>query len=98
MVLAYVANTLSFARIGAFALAHAGLCVAVFELIKIVGEMPGGPVWTVLVFVCGTALIVILEGLIVAIQSLRLEYYEFFGKFFRGEGRRYEPFRLKGTS
>jgi V/A-type H+/Na+-transporting ATPase subunit I len=98
MVLAYVANTLSFARIGAFALAHAGLSVAVFELIKIVGEMPGGPVWTALVFVFGTALIVILEGLIVTIQSLRLEYYEFFGKFFRGEGRRYEPFHLKGTN
>jgi len=94
-VLAYVANTLSFARIGAFALAHAGLCVAVFELIKIVQTMPGGPVWTVLVFVCGTSLIVLLEGIIVAIQSLRLEYYEFFGKFFRGEGRRYKPFNLR---
>jgi V/A-type H+/Na+-transporting ATPase subunit I len=97
MVLAYVANTLSFARIGAFALAHAGLCVVVFELVRIVGELPGGPVWAVLVFVLGTALIVVLEGLIVTIQALRLQYYEFFGKFFRGEGRRYEPFRLKGT-
>ena len=94
-VLAYVANTLSFARIGAFALAHAGLCVAVFELIKIVKTMPGGPLWVVLVFIFGTLLIVLLEGMIVAIQSLRLEYYEFFGKFFRGEGRRYEPFSLE---
>ena len=94
-VLAYVANTLSFARIGAFALAHAGLCLAVFKLIDIVGEMPGGPVWTVLVFLCGTLLIVLLEGMIVAIQSLRLEYYEFFGKFFRGEGRQYRPFELE---
>jgi len=94
-VLAYVANTLSFVRIGAFALAHAGLCLAVFRLMAIVEELPGGPVWAVLVFVFGTLLIVGLEGLIVAIQTLRLEYYEFFGKFFRGEGRRYEPFDLK---
>jgi len=94
-VLAYVANTLSFARIGAFALAHAGLSIAVYRLIDIVHEMPGGPVWTVLVFIFGTLLIVLLEGLIVAIQSLRLEYYEFFGKFYRGEGRKYDPFKLK---
>lgn len=94
-VLAYVANTLSFARIGAFALAHAGLCMAVFRLIDVVKTMPGGPLWAVLVFVFGTLVIVLLEGMIVAIQSLRLEYYEFFGKFFRGEGRRYEPFDLK---
>jgi V/A-type H+-transporting ATPase subunit I len=94
-VLAYAANTLSFVRIGAFALAHAGLCLAVFKLIQIVREMPGGPVWAVLAFVTGTALIVLLEGLIVAIQSLRLEYYEFFSKFFHGEGRRYQPFTLK---
>jgi len=94
-ILMFAANTLSFARIGAFALAHAGLCVAVFELIKIVQGLPGAPVWAALVFIFGTIFIVLLEGFIVGIQALRLEYYEFFSKFFRGEGRKYEPFNLK---
>jgi len=49
----------------------------------------------VCVFVIGTAVVLLLEGLIVGIQSMRLQYYEFFSKFFRGEGRRYDPFSLK---
>ncbi len=94
-VLLYTANTLSFARIAAFALAHAGLSLAVFEIIKVVRTMPGGPVWVACAFVVGTLVIVLLEGLIVAIQSMRLQYYEFFSKFYRGEGWRYQPFSLK---
>ena len=59
-------------------------------------ELPGGPIWAAIVFILGTLVILLLEGLIVAIQSMRLQYYEFFSKFFEGEGRRYEPFSLKG--
>ena len=95
-VLLYMANTLSFARIAAFALAHAGLSFAIFEVMRVVRAYPGGPVWAAAVFVAGTLAILLLEGLIVAIQSMRLEYYEFFGKFFQGEGRQYRPFSLKG--
>lgn len=94
-VLMYVANTLSFARLAAFALAHAGLSVAVFEVMDVARSLPGGPLWAGLVFASGTLVIVALEGLVVAIQSMRLEYYEFLGKFFRGEGRTYRPFSLK---
>lgn len=91
----YLANTVSFARVGAFALAHAGLCAAVFSLEDIVRELPAGPVWAVLVLVLGNALIIGLEGLIVFIQCLRLEYYEFFGKFYGGSGKKYSPFRIR---
>ena len=94
-VLLYMANTLSFARIAAFALAHAGLSIAVFEIIEVVGDFPGGPFWAVCVFVAGTLIILLLEGLIVAIQAMRLQYYEFFTKFFHGEGRAYQPFSLR---
>ena len=92
--LTYLASTLSFLRVAAFALSHAGLCFAVFVLMKIVHPLPGGLLWAALVFVFGTAIILALEGLIVAIQLMRLEYYEFFTKFFRGGGTRYQPFRL----
>ncbi len=94
-VLLYMANTLSFARLAAFALAHAGLSLAIFEIMDMVQGLPGGPVWAAIVFILGTLVILLLEGLIVAIQSMRLQYYEFFSKFFQGDGRRYEPFSLK---
>lgn len=90
----YLANTFSFARVGAFALAHAGLSLATFALMDLVRGVPGGVVWSAIIFLLGTALIVLLEGLIVFVQCLRLQYYEFFGKFFDGSGRRYKPFRI----
>ena len=90
----YLANTFSFLRVAAFALSHAALCFTVFKIQDLVEGLPGGPVWSAGAFVLGTAVIIGLEGLIVAVQVLRLEYYEFFTKFFRGEGLAYKPFRL----
>jgi V/A-type H+-transporting ATPase subunit I len=93
-----VANTFSFLRVAAFALSHAALSYIVFVLQDIVSGLPGAFLWSPIVFVIGTAVILALEGLIVTIQILRLEYYEFFTKFFRAEGTRYEPFRLEETT
>jgi V/A-type H+-transporting ATPase subunit I len=94
-VMVYLANTFSFLRVAAFALSHAALCFTIFVLERLVNGLPGGPVWSAAVFVLGTAVIIGLEGLIVTIQIMRLEYYEFFTKFFAGEGVRYQPFRLE---
>ena len=74
--------------------AHAGLSLAIFEIMKTVRTFPGGSIWQVCVFIIGTAVILTLEALIVGIQSMRLQYYEFFNKFFRGQGREYRPFSL----
>ena len=93
-VMLYLANTFSFLRVAAFALSHAALSYTVFVFGRMVSGLPGGPLWQGAAFVVGTAGLLGLEGLIVTIQILRLEYYEFFTKFFRGEGVRYEPFRL----
>lgn len=90
----YLANTVSFARVGAFALAHAGLCLAVFSLEEAVRDLPIGLLWSALVLVLGNALVIALEGMIVFVQCMRLEYYEFFGKFLEGAGTRYRPFRI----
>ena len=89
-----LANTISFARVGAFALAHAALCMAIFSLVGVMGQWPGGVVWSAAVIVLGNAVIIALEGLVVFVQDLRLEYYEFFSKFFEGVGKRYTPFRI----
>jgi len=85
----FVSNTLSFVRLGAFAVAHAGFIGVVFALAETGGELLQWPV-----LLLGTLLVVGFEGLIVGIQALRLEYYEFFGKFYQGGGRRFAPLRL----
>ena len=86
-----LANTVSFARIGAFALSHAGLCGAFYTLKAQINN----PVAGVIIIILGNILVIILEGMVVTIQAIRLEYYEFFNKFFKGEGREYKPFNFK---
>lgn len=76
-VMAYLANTVSFVRMGAFALAHAALFMAIFQI------SAGFKGWgSIAVIVGGNIAVIILEGVVVSIQSLRLNYYEFFSKFF----------------
>jgi len=87
----YLANTVSFIRVAAFGLAHAGLFVAVFSLADIVSGAPGGRFLSLGVILAGNVLIIVLEGVVVTIQALRLEYYEFFGKFFNRSGQKYAP-------
>ncbi len=90
-LLKYLANTVSFVRVAAFALTHAGLFVAVFSMADMVRHAHAGGVLYWAVIVLGNVIIVCLEGLIVSIQTIRLEYYEFFGKFFRGGGEPFKP-------
>ena len=90
-LLNFISNTASFVRLAAFALNHAGLCAAVFMLGQMVERAPGGKVFHAVVLVIGHLVIIGLEGLIVFIQTLRLEYYEFFGKFYHGGGRAFRP-------
>ena len=89
----YLSNTLSFLRVGAFALSHAALGLVVYTLADLVSQAFAGA-WALgfLVIVVGNLLIVGLEGLVVAIQVLRLEYYEFFSKFFFEVGTPFRPF------
>jgi V/A-type H+-transporting ATPase subunit I len=96
----YVSNSVSFLRVAAFAMAHAVLSVIVFELGDMVAATPGGVVFQALIVVIGNLIIIVLEGLIVTIQVVRLQYYEFFSKFFTETGEAFTPFTLhpKGGS
>src|SRR5574341_1372912 len=87
-----VSNTLSFIRVGAFAVAHGGLSLAIFSL---AGTEPNLKFWIVILI--GNIIIIGLEGLIVGIQTMRLHYYELFGKFFTGGGMRFEPLTITPT-
>jgi V/A-type H+-transporting ATPase subunit I len=91
----YISNTASFMRLGAYAMSHAGLCLVIFALEAAVRHAPAGALWSILLLVVGNLVVIVLEGLVVAVQALRLEYYEFFNKFFSGEGKAYKPFDLK---
>jgi V/A-type H+/Na+-transporting ATPase subunit I len=98
-VLSYLANTISFVRLAAYAMSHAALLFAAFMLAAQVKDIPyGGSLWSLLVIILGNIIAIILEGVIASVQALRLEYYEFFGKFFSGSGQPFEPFRLASNS
>ena len=88
VLLSYFSNTLSFVRVGAFAVSHAAMMQVVLMLAG--AESGGSPNWIIVIlgnlFVCG------MEGLIVGIQVLRLEYYELFSRFYRGNGREFRPY------
>ncbi len=83
----YISNTVSFLRVGAFALSHAVLS---FIIAMMVEKFPGAA--GIIISVIGNAIIIVLEGMIVAIQVVRLQYYEFFSKFFNETGREFKPF------
>ena len=94
MLLSYFSNTLSFVRIGAFAVSHAAMMSVVMML---AGAESGGALsWPVVIlgnlFICG------MEGLIVGIQVLRLEYYELFSRFYTGGGRAFKPYGREETA
>jgi V/A-type H+-transporting ATPase subunit I len=80
-------NSLSFVRVGAFALAHAGLAAAVSALSATISSRP----ISILALALGNALLIIIEGLIVGIQTTRLVLFEFFIRFLRGTGRQFHP-------
>jgi V/A-type H+-transporting ATPase subunit I len=91
----YFANTISFVRVAAFAAVHAGVFIAMFALADTVAHsMLGGPAG-IIALVAANVVMIFLEGLTVSVQVLRLEYYEFFGKFFRGGGEVYRPLMLR---
>ena len=89
-VLSLLSNTISFIRVGAFALNHAGLFLAFTTM----AEMVNNGAASVIIFFVANIIIIGLEGLIVFIQGLRLEYYELFSKYFDGTGKEYLPVKI----
>ncbi|SJZ94237.1 V-type ATP synthase subunit I [Anaerorhabdus furcosa] len=83
ILLSFVTNSMSYLRVGGFVLSHAGMMLVVMTLVEMTGN--AGPV----VFVIGNLFVMALEGLIVGIQTLRLEYYEMFSRYFEGGGKKF---------
>jgi V/A-type H+-transporting ATPase subunit I len=91
--LAMISNTLSFIRVAAFNIGHVILTMSLIEISSLIGKMIGVGGSTTLIF--GNIFIIGLEGMIVFIQGLRLEYYEFYSRFFEIGKEVYEPVKIK---
>ena len=89
-LLSMLSGTVSFIRVGAFALTHVGLFIA----FQTIGKMIGTQIGNVIVLVLGNIIIIGLEGLIVFIQGLRLQYYELFSRYYEGEGIEFKPIKI----
>jgi V/A-type H+-transporting ATPase subunit I len=89
----YLSNTLSFMRVAGLGIAHVCLMISFFTL----AEMTSG-IKSVIVLILGNVLVIGLEGLTAGIQALRLNYYEFFTKFFHGTGKLYTPISLSSSN
>lgn len=86
-----LSSTVSFIRVGAFALNHVGLFIAFHTMAEIADNFAS----SVMIYIIGNMIVIGLEGLIVFIQGLRLEYYEMFSKYYKGEGVAFNPVRLE---
>lgn len=90
VISSYLSNSVSFLRVGAFALAHAVLSYIIFTMSNLIPIFIG----KLAVLIIGNAIVIVLEGMIVAIQVIRLQYYEFFSKFFTETGKEFIPFKF----
>lgn len=89
-ILSFFSNTISFLRIGAFVLVHAGMMTAVFAI----AGLTSSTVVNLIVVVLGNLFVMCLEALFTSIQVMRLEFYELFSRCYAGEGRSFEPVHL----
>ena len=85
-----MSTTMSFLRVGAFVLVHAGMMMVVFTL----ADMVGAGIGYAIIMILGNIIVIALESLLAGVQVLRLEFYEMFSKFFEGQGRPYSPIKV----
>ncbi len=88
-LLGYATNTLSFVRIGGFVLSHASMMLVVMALAEQVSSS-AAPI----VIILGNIFVMGIEGLLVGIQTLRLEFYEIFSRFYSGDGKPFVPVKI----
>ena len=98
LVIRLLSNSVSYSRILALLTAHWALLLVTYSLAALIGTAIGGTaglIVTAIVIVGGNIFVIALEGLIVFIHSLRLHFYEWFSKFYKGTGTEFSPFKQK---
>lgn len=91
VILSYMSNTLSFLRVGAFVLIHACMMSTFSALAGITGGVAA-----IIIMAFGNVFVIALEGLLVGIQVLRLNFYEIFSRFYDGDGIPFNPVKIEG--
>jgi V/A-type H+-transporting ATPase subunit I len=95
-VVGYFGDVLSYARLLALGLATGAIAMAINGVAQMAGGIPiVGPVFAVLVLIGGHVFNLAVNCLGGFVHSARLQYLEFFSKFFTGGGRAFEPFRVE---
>lgn len=88
--LSFLSNSVSFSRLFAMAMVHAGFMFACNEIALQISN-GGSIILYGILYGVGTGLVMVLELLLVTIQNLRLHFYEFFSKFYDGGGKEFQP-------
>ncbi len=89
-LLNYFTNTLSFLRVGGFAMSHAALMLVIIKFFEKASNIITSP----LILIVGNVFVLALEGLVVSIQVLRLVYYEMFSRFYKSDGKPFNPAKI----
>ncbi len=92
--ISFLSNTMSYLRIGGFVLSHAGFMLVVSQLAGTADPTAPITVGTVITYIIGNIIVMGIEGLLVGIQVLRLEFYEIFSRFYDGGGTDFKPLRI----
>lgn len=93
--ISFLSNTMSYLRVGGFVLSHAGFMLVVSQLAGTVNTDAPITAKTVIVYIIGNAIVMAIEGLLVGIQVLRLEFYEVFSRFYDGSGVGFKPVEIE---
>jgi vacuolar-type H+-ATPase subunit I/STV1 len=94
-VLSVMSNVASYIRLLALALAHIALLTSINAMMGIVeGVGIGKEIADLIGGIFGNMIVILLEGLLVFLNTIRLHFYEFFFKFYNGAGIEYFPFYL----
>jgi V/A-type H+-transporting ATPase subunit I len=90
--ISYMSNTMSFLRLGAFAISHAGMMMVVSMLSENMAATG-----SLIVMIIGNIFVAFLEAALSSIQIIRLEFYEIFGRFYVGGGKEFAPITVQYT-
>ena len=93
--ISFLSNTMSYLRVGGFVLSHAGFMLVVSQMTGMVDPSKPVTVGMVIGYIIGNALVMFIEGFLVGIQVLRLEFYEVFSRFYDGGGTEFKPIKIK---
>ena len=91
----WLSDVLSYSRLLALGLATGVIASVVNQMGSMGGKSIGGVILFIVVFVIGHVFNMAINLLGAYVHTCRLQYVEFFGKFYEGGGKPFEPFKLK---